>query len=244
MRILFVVMICVSMLVSCTQKEGVLKSLPATTFVDTLKVRNDIQIVDVRTADEYSRGQFPKAINIDFNANDFKEQINKLDKKIPVFVYCLSGERSKKAAEVFHQEGFEYVVGMEGGLLALNANKTNQPTTSNNSTGTKSTVTPEQFDSVIANEKNVIVDFYADWCGPCKRMSPILEQLAKDHKDKFVLLKVNIDHSREIAMKHKITSIPRLFVYNNAKKVDDVLGFDPNNIEGFKTRLIESYTKK
>lgn len=242
-KVLFALLIAGS-LISCKGKETVQKSLPATVFVDSIKGRTDIQLVDVRTPEEFNRGKFPHAVNMNFNAPDFKEQIQKLDKSKPVYVYCLSGERSKKAADLFRQEGFEYVVGMEGGLMALNANAPQQPVPGSDVPASRMTVTPTQFDSIIAQDKNVIVDFYADWCGPCKRMAPVLEELHGRNKEKFTLLKVNIDHSRELAAKHKISSIPRLFVYNNGKKVDDVLGFDPNNIEGFKTRLLQAYNGK
>ena len=83
-----------------------------------------------------------------------------------------------------------------------------------------------EYDQVLADNKSVFVDFYADWCGPCKMVGPVLEEISKDYTDiKFV--KVNVDDNPEIAQQYGIMSIPTMIGFKNGKKVASSLGFMP-----------------
>ena len=74
-----------------------------------------------------------------------------------------------------------------------------------------------EYDQVLADNKSVFVDFYADWCGPCKMVGPVLEEISKDYADiKFV--KVNVDDNPEIAQQYGIMSIPTMIGFKNAKE--------------------------
>ncbi|MBN2038663.1 MAG: thioredoxin [Spirochaetes bacterium] len=75
----------------------------------------------------------------------------------------------------------------------------------------------------------VLVDFYADWCGPCKMMSPIIEELATDYKGKANVFKLNVDEAREIASEYKITSIPTVMIFKDGEKVEEFIGAMPKN---------------
>lgn len=85
-------------------------------------------------------------------------------------------------------------------------------------------VTSENFEKeVLESEKTVLVDFYAEWCGPCKRLSPIVEEVAKEEAEvKFV--KMNIDNSEDIAIEYQVMSIPTLVVMKNGKEVNRSVG--------------------
>ena len=78
----------------------------------------------------------------------------------------------------------------------------------------------ENFKDLISSEK-VLVDFYADWCGPCKMMQPVLEQL--DIK----IIKVNIDEHEDIAREYKVLSIPTLILFDNGSEVKKIIGYTP-----------------
>ena len=79
----------------------------------------------------------------------------------------------------------------------------------------------------------VLIDFYAEWCGPCKMLSPVLEQINKEHKDVKVV-KVNIDDSRSIASYYKIQSIPTLVLLKDGEFIQRMIGFNPKKkIEEF-----------
>ena len=75
-------------------------------------------------------------------------------------------------------------------------------------------VTDATFDQeVINNEKTVLVDFWAEWCGPCRAVSPILDQIASEHADKLDIVKLNVDDFPALAAKYQITSIPAMKVF-------------------------------
>ena len=84
-------------------------------------------------------------------------------------------------------------------------------------------------EEVIQSDKTVIVDFYADWCDPCKMMSPILDDIANELGSKIKVCKVNVDESRDIAMKYEIMSIPTLIIFKNGKIVNTLVGLRDKN---------------
>lgn len=80
------------------------------------------------------------------------------------------------------------------------------------------------FNSTISNGV-VLVDFFANWCGPCKMLSPTIEELAKDYEGKCVVAKVDVDESGDIAMRYGIMSIPTLIVFKDGELVDKMVGY-------------------
>ncbi|ASG67967.1 thioredoxin [Francisella halioticida] len=80
------------------------------------------------------------------------------------------------------------------------------------------------FEKLINNtDKLVLVDFYADWCGPCKTLGPILDELSKDYKD-AVIVKINVDDNQNLAAKFGIRSIPTMIIFKNSKHVETLSG--------------------
>lgn len=76
-------------------------------------------------------------------------------------------------------------------------------------------VTEDNFDEVVMkSEKPVLLDFYADWCGPCKMMGPIVEQISEEYADAYVVGKVNVDEQPALALKYQVMSIPMLVTMN------------------------------
>ncbi len=89
-------------------------------------------------------------------------------------------------------------------------------------------VTDQNFDTeVLASEKPIMVDFWAEWCGPCRAVSPILDQIATEHSDKIDVVKLNVDDNPETAMKYQITSIPTMKVFKAGEVVKTVIGAKP-----------------
>ncbi len=74
-------------------------------------------------------------------------------------------------------------------------------------------LTDETFDSTIQGDRPVLVDFWAPWCGPCKMIAPVLEELAGDYADKATICKINTDEHRDAAMNHGINAIPTLILF-------------------------------
>lgn len=83
---------------------------------------------------------------------------------------------------------------------------------------------------VLKADRTVLVDFYADWCGPCKMMAPTIEQLAEELADIAVIGKLNVDDSEEIAAQYGIMSIPTLVVFKDGKAVNKVIGVQTKEV--------------
>ena len=82
-------------------------------------------------------------------------------------------------------------------------------------------LTKESFNDLVLNSKDIIlVDFYADWCGPCKMLSPIMEEIAKE----YVVYKVNVDDESELAREYGIMSIPCVIVFKEGKEINRSIG--------------------
>ena len=90
--------------------------------------------------------------------------------------------------------------------------------------------TNTSFDGLLESEKLVIVDFWATWCGPCRMLSPLLDEVEEEMADKIVVVKVNIDDAEEIAMRYRIMSIPTLIFFKNGQMVDRSVGAMPKNV--------------
>lgn len=85
--------------------------------------------------------------------------------------------------------------------------------------------TSENFDTQVLDSKGtVLVDFFADWCGPCKMMAPVVEKLAQEYEGKAVVGKLNVDDSSDIAARYGVMSIPTLIVFKNGQILDKFVG--------------------
>ena len=82
-------------------------------------------------------------------------------------------------------------------------------------------------DVVLASEKPIMVDFWAEWCGPCRAVSPILDKIAEENTEKLSIVKLNVDDNPETAMKYGITSIPAMYVFAGGDVVKRVIGAKP-----------------
>ena len=86
-----------------------------------------------------------------------------------------------------------------------------------------------EFDNAIASGI-VLVDFYADWCGPCKMLAPVLEEVSEEYAGKVNFFNVDVDENPDLAMQYKIMNIPALVVLKKGEKVDTQVGFAPKEI--------------
>ena len=101
-------------------------------------------------------------------------------------------------------------------------------------------ITDEEFEESILKNKGVcLVDFWAEWCGPCKMLTPILEELSNEMKNEINVVKVNLDENQDLAMKYSIRSIPTLLLFKEGKLIDTKVGLLPKNeiVTWFKSKI-------
>lgn len=202
--------------------------LGAADFRTQISATPEAVVLDVRTPQEYAGGHLRDALNIDWNDSGFDAGIAELDKQKTYFVYCLAGGRSAAAAERMREQGFGHVVELQGGILkwreaGLPETKEVGKISSGNDVVEGMTV--EEFRSLLQDERYVLVDFYAEWCGPCKKMKPFLDEIAADHSDKVKVVRIDVDKNRELASAMRIEALPTLQIVKNSKMIWTKVGY-------------------
>ncbi len=87
-------------------------------------------------------------------------------------------------------------------------------------------LTSQNFENEVLNsDKTVLVDFWATWCGPCRMIAPIVEEIAQEYAESVKVGKVNVNEERELAMNYRIESIPTIMIFKNGKLTDKVIGY-------------------
>ncbi|MDI1354260.1 MAG: thioredoxin domain-containing protein [bacterium] len=197
-------------------------NLAATAFSEKIKELPGAPIIDVRTPDEFSNGHLKNAKNIDWNGDNFDSEIAGLDKTKPVFVYCLSGGRSSSAAAKMRSGGFKTVYELSGGMMKWRA--ANLPETTDN-TIVSPGMTQAEFDQLLQTDKLVLIDIYAEWCAPCKKMKPYLDEISLDMKEKVTVVRIDADANKMLMKTLKVDELPVLLLYKNKSLIWTTTGY-------------------
>lgn len=97
-------------------------------------------------------------------------------------------------------------------------------------------INSSEFKNDVLNDNGaILVDFFAEWCGPCKMVAPVLEELSTELEGKAKIFKVDVDKSGDLAEKYEIAGVPTLMIFKDGKAVDKMVGFQPKEI--LKSRL-------
>lgn len=216
-KVIYGIFLIVLGLFSCTgsrtnEKNGIIKTDLSVDEFEIKTTEAGVQLIDVRTPEEFNSGHLEGAINADISSGVFEERSKELDKNKPVLVYCLSGGRSSAAAGYLEDNGFTQIYNLTGGMMAWNAS--GKKVASGKGRSGKG-ISTEEFEKLIDNDKYVLIDFNAKWCLPCKRMAPILEKLSKENTDKMILIKIDADENKELLKAKGISSVPVLQLYKD-----------------------------
>ena len=173
----------------------------------------DIQVLDVRTAAEYKTGHIKNALQADWTQQaQFTDRIQFVDKQKPVYIYCLVGGRSAAAADWMRKNGFEKVIELEGGTNAWK--KAGKPL---EGMETQPQLTMEQYLEKIPVDETVLVDFGAEWCPPCVKMKPLIDEL--EQKEHITVIRIDAGVHTNLVNELGIEPIPVFIVYKKGKEI-------------------------
>jgi thioredoxin len=207
-------------LLSCNgQSSKNIQTIAPEAFAKKIKETPKAQILDVRTPQEFAGGHIDNAINIDFLNDNFEANAQKLDKTKPVFVYCKTNSRSPRAAAMLEALGYKTIYNMQGGLLKWDAEglstraegEQGEAKPSNKIIGMGS----QEYAALLNTDKKVLIDFYAKWCAPCKKMAPYLDKMQKDCAEKVDIIRLDADENKTLIQEMKIDELPTLIIYEN-----------------------------
>lgn len=170
-------------------------------------------ILDVRTPDEVAQGHLPGASILNFYDDDFERKLNLMRKDIPIYVYCRSGGRSARAAEMMKKNGFADVHNLLGGIGAWNKAKLPTKKPSGAAKPSAPTLSLEQFEQSLESNRVTLVDFHTPWCAPCKQMAPIVDALEKELGDKAGILRIDLDANPHLAERYQVQGVPVFAIF-------------------------------
>jgi thioredoxin len=214
MKTFIIHLFCISLLfTSCKgQSQKSIETIEPKAFAEKLKTTENPQLLDVRTPAEYSSEHIDNAVNINWNGTNFVSEAEKYDKTKPVFVYCKAGGRSAQAAQKLSELGFTQIYNLDGGMMKWSASGYSKPSTE------KIGMTKAEFEKLVISDKKVLIDFYAKWCGPCKKMAPYLEKMKAELKDKVIIIKIDADENKTLCQELKIDALPTLILFEKGKE--------------------------
>jgi len=174
-------------------------------------------LLDVRTKSEFKNGHLPEAGNLNYYALDFRKKLILLPRDQPIYLYCNTGYRSEKAAEILIKNGYTEVYNLQHGIMEwelLNMPVVVEPDARPD---TDNKMTPEQYHAILATDLPVFFDFYAPWCGPCRKMMPMIDSLMVKYHPRIKIHKINVDASKKLVKELKLLGVPYLVMLNNGE---------------------------
>lgn len=174
-------------------------------------------LLDVRTPSEFSNGHIEDAGQLNYYNLDFKQRLLMLPKDQPVYLYCNTGYRSQRAAEILIKNGYTKVFNLQHGIMAWNLNDQPVIVEPDAKPDGVDKIEMDEFTAFIGNNSLTLVDYYAPWCAPCRQMMPVIDSLGEEYRDKVSILKVNADASGRLVKEQRISGVPYFVLYRNGE---------------------------
>lgn len=200
---------------ACGQNQDV-KQINSIEFEKLIKDSSGT-LLDVRTLGEFKNGHIKDAGQLNYYALDFRKRLLMIPKDQPIYLYCNTGYRSQRAAEILVEKGYKNVYNLEHGILEWNLNNLPVLVEPDAKPDTENKMVIDEFTALVNSEKLVFIDFYAPWCAPCRRMMPMIDSLETEYKDTITIVKINVDASKKLMKKLGIVSVPYLVLYHKGK---------------------------
>ena len=206
--------------ISCKgQTSKAIQTIDVKTFAEKLETTEKPQLLDVRTPEEYAVEHIENATNVNWNGTDFVTKASNYSKTKPVFVYCKVGGRSGQAAEKLAELGFTTIYNLDGGMMKWNASGKAKP--SDKIVG----MCDQEFNELLKSDKKVMINFYAEWCAPCKKMGPYIIKMQEEMKDKTTIVRLDADKNKTMVDALKLDGLPAIILYENGKEVWRNIGY-------------------
>ena len=206
-----------SLLFSCGNTNSqIIDDVNAEKFHQLIE-KGDGIIIDVRTSQEFNSGHIIDATNIDFYSEDFTEKLKIVRKDVPIYVYCRSGGRSSSAANKMEKLGFTKVYNMLGGIGSWQSEGYETIKSKEGKTTNQPKFTETQLNEILSNNKTVLIDFSTQWCVPCKKMKPIIEDIQRENPNVKVLF-IDADANKGLVNKYSINGVPVFIIFKNGEE--------------------------
>lgn len=214
----FIALIGSILLIACSSNSQTFTNLSPKEFKSAFEKENAI-LLDVRTPQEINGGMIENASTIDFYDADFSKKIAKIQKDKTVYVYCKSGGRSSKAAKMLLESGQAKVVNLKGGIMAWNTNRMLLTKSTSKKDHSMEELSISDFDNMLSKNSLVLADFHTLWCVPCRKMSPIVDELKVEYESSAEILRIDMDKSELLADSYNIKAVPTFVLFKDSKEI-------------------------
>lgn len=204
------------MFLSLTAQDVNYKQVNSEEFQKLNKTESGI-LLDVRTLNEYKNGHLKDAGQLNYYSFNFKSKLLLLPKDQPIYLYCNTGWRSERAAKILSRNGYKEIYNLEHGIMEWNLKNFPTIIDPDAEPDMDNYKSVKQYENLISDEKLVLIDFYAPWCGPCRKMMPMIDSMTIQYKKEVDIIKINVDASKKLMKKLKILSVPYYVMYKNGK---------------------------
>ncbi|MBE2188729.1 MAG: thioredoxin fold domain-containing protein [Candidatus Kapabacteria bacterium] len=195
-----------------------MKNINATEFKKLVDAGNGITL-DVRTPEEIADGYINNASIVNYYDEDFEKKINLIPKDKEIYIYCKSGGRSSEAAEILRKNGFKRIYQLENGIIEWEEMGYPLVKTKIEKDEKIQEVSLSDFEALLKTDKPVLIDFHTVWCAPCRKMAPIIDEIEEEYKNKAIVMRIDVDKSKDVGNAYNIKGVPVFILFKNGKEI-------------------------